>query len=396
MSNYLNIALWLVLFYDALIMLALPSTVTYIAGTDGGVGRFICYLVSFAITACVLYLHGFKKLPILALGLLLGFIVFSSFHCPNIGFDSLFTPRDSGIFNFKPMFECFLYFGLFMAMYSIPIDHISLEKIYHALALSGIIISIYIVLQHFHMDQVYRLTDGMTYDHLSRNPEAGGFISQPVYASALLVMLLPFMIRLNGWLCLLGALAILLTGNRSGLVALAILMPLFCKATPRFICYLFVSYMVILALTMAIYWHFPQYLDSHIQSSGRLAAWKQIIQDFITPAFPGIDKSYTLTGEGIGAFSILFPFYNHSSFYQAHNEYLETFRGMSFIGLFLLFKTQFAIFNNVSNRFIFAALMGISIFALTNPVWHIPTLAFMTTFLAGLGLNVSIKLPVRV
>lgn len=388
MNNYLSISLWLVLFYDALIMLALPSTALYVAGTDGGVSRFICYCTAAALSFYVLFTTGFKKLPIIWMGILLVFIVFSSMHTPNIHFEGPFTPKDAGLFNYKPMFECFLMFGLFMSIYSASISGIQFDGILKTLGYSGIFISVYIVLQRFGMDQIYRLTDEMAVQHMSRNPEVGGFISQPVYAGAILVMLFPFMLRLSGWWGVLSFIAIVLTGNRSALISMAIMgsFYLFGTETAKIV---FVAYMVILAVVMGIYWVHPQGMQHLFNPDGRLEAWKSIIQDFINPKFPGIDKSYVVTGQGIGAFSMVYPFYNQSSFTQAHNEYLEFWRGTSFIGLFLLFRTQFAILNQTKNGLILASLLGISVFACTNPVWHIASISFLTAFLCGLGLNHS-------
>lgn len=387
MNNILSISLWLVLFYDALIMLALPSTVTYVAGIDGSAARFITYLSAAFITGCVLYRYGFKRLPVIWLGLLLVFIIFSSFHCPNLHFEGPFTPSDPGLFNFKPMLECVLFFGLFMAMYSMPMEQDQLNSIFKTLAIAGAIISIYIIFQRLGMDQIYRINDTTTHDHLTRNPEAGGFISQPLFASALLVMLFPFMLRFRAWLAPLAIFAVLLTGNRTGLIGLAVLSLYFITDRKIVAIWCFVAVMVILAIVVGIYWCFHQNIDNVISTSGRLEAWMFMVQDFISPKMPGIDKSYLVTGQGIGAFSIFFPFYNHSTFNQAHNEYLELWRGCSFIGLFLLFKTQFQILNQTKDRYIFASLIGISICACFNPVWHVSTLAFMTAFLSGLGMN---------
>lgn len=389
MTYYLHIALWLVFFYDSLIMLALPSTVTFSAGLDGSAARFICYLMAVVITGHVLARHGFNKLPITSFGFLLVFIVFSALHTTNIHFDTTFIPQDSGLFNFKPMFECFLYFGLFMAVFSMPIDEKNLNLIYKALAVSGIIISVYIAFQRMGIDQIYRLTDEMSIDHLTRNPQAGGFISQPIFAGALLVMLSPFMVRMRAWLGLVALAGIILTGNRGSLVAIGFFIIFLCTRNKVFVLKAFVAYMVILAIAVAIVAVFPGHIEQYIQSSGRLFEWKAMVLDFINPAFPGIDKTYILTGQGIGAFSIFYPFYNHSGFYQAHNEYLELFRGVSFIGMFFFFKGQFQALRSISNQFIFLSLMGISVIACTTPVWHNPTLAFLTAFLAGLGLNLS-------
>src|SRR5690349_730872 len=110
MVQYLDFMLYLVIFYDALILLLLPSSVQYIGGTDGGTARFATYLSAAFITVFVLATSGFKKLPSVYLGALMVFIVFSSLHGPNIHFEGVFTPKDAGLYNFKPLFECFLYF----------------------------------------------------------------------------------------------------------------------------------------------------------------------------------------------------------------------------------------------------------------------------------------------
>lgn len=384
MLKYLDLMLYAVLFYDALIVLLLPSSVTFIGGTDGSMARFSCYLTAMAIIFCSLNQYGFKRLPVISLGALLCWIVFSSFHCPNIQFDSLFSPKDPGIFNFKPMLECVLFFLLFMAAYSMPMAMSLRQKVFKTLSISGAIISVYIILQRFGMDQLYRITDQMTADHLSRNPAVGGFISQPVFAAAVLIMLLPFMAKRSIWLTILGLIAVCFTGNRSALAAIAILTVYFLLDRKVLAYALFGLYMAILAAMVAIYaWHGH---DS-IASSGRLQAWTLMIKDFIHPAFPGLDTSFVVTGQGIGAFSTFFPFYNQSVFYQAHNEYLELWRGCGFIGLALFIHTQFRILCQTKNRTVFASLLGICIFAATNAVWHIPVLQFLTAFLAGFGLN---------
>lgn len=389
MVKFLDLTLYVVLFYNALIMLALPSDIAFISGSDGSTARFIVYLIATLIFMRGIVKYGFKALPIPFIAMLIGWIVFSSQHCPDIHFDGFFTPKDPGLFNFKPMFECLLFFGMMMSLYSWKLSPDQEEAIFHALGLSGIIMSIYLICQHFGADQLFRLTNTMTPDHFSRNPTSGSFILQPVYASAMIMMLMPFMCRKHwGWAWLASA-AIGMTANRSGMLGIALIW-LYLIIENRMVAFSLIgAYIASIIVITALYTVGWINLDSFFYSDGRLEAWGAIIKDFFVPAFPGIDKSFVLTGQGIGAFPVVFPFHNHSSFWQAHNEYLEFWRGCSFIGLGLMLLSMRDLINKIQNKYIFISLLSIFVFAFTNPVWHIPQLQFLTVFLIGIGLNLS-------
>lgn len=390
MSQHLYIAIFAVCFYDMILTLLLPSSATFIVGTDGGAARMICYLASLIIVGHVVCKQGFAKVTNIWIPLLLLFIVFSSFHCPNINFESLFTPKDAGIFNFKPMFECIMYFCLFMAVSSLPISTKDFLKIKKSIALVGIISSIYCILQYLGLDQIYRLTDGMVLSQMTRNPNVGGFMSQPVFAGALLVMCMPFVFKYYIKFSPLLVLSILLTGNRSSMIALAILsLWLFTIRSRKAIFIGSALYASILVFLTALYSVAPMFLH-WFNSSGRLAVWNKIIVDFFHPHFPGINACHFLTGYGIGSFSVLFPFYNHSNFYQAHSEPLEIFYTLSIVGFVLFILMMIEIFKQAQNSLLFLSLIAIGICSLTNAVWHIPQLAFMTVFIVALSYNKSI------
>lgn len=388
MINYLPIALWLVCFYDAIVMLLLPSSATLLMAEDGSVGRFIAAMAACAIGLYVLTQYGFSKLSNKWIPALIVCIVFSSFHSPNVSFESIFVPKDPGLFNFKPMFEVFMYLLMFLGMCNIPFTILNKEKIYKTIAWIGIIYSGYIVLQHCGLDQIYHLV-GTSIDQLSRNPKDGGFISQPVFAAAILSLCLPFVIRYKLYLGVLVIIAILLTGNRSALVASAITGLFLITKSKRYVLMAIVAYIGLLALAMGIYWLAPN-IHLPIDSDGRLHAWGLMIKDFLHPHFPGVSKSYVLTGMGIGSFPLTFPFYNHSLFYQAHNEYLELFLGLSFIGFYLFIRMIKHIFDTVQDHYVCAGLIALAVFAITNPIWHVAQLQFLTIFLVGLVYNKTI------
>lgn len=386
MANHLYIAILLVCFYDALIVMLIPSSATFFLAEDGLAGAMVSTLLALTIGLWSLCSNGFKKLPNIWLAALLFFIVFSSFHSPNVIFDGAFIPKDIGLYNFKPMFLSLIYLLMFLGIYSSLISRESRINIGKAFSWTGIIYSAYIIFQHYGMDQLYKFVGTAIY-HLSRNPQDGGFISQPVFAAALLTICLPFVYRYHSiFFSIIVIAAIVLTGNRSALIAVAISGLYLFVPHKKYVLYLIMAYIGILALATGLAWVYP-HINLHICDSGRLSNWKMLLQNIAHPNFPGVNKSYILTGLGIGSFSVFFPFYNHSPFFQAHNEYLEVLYWGSLIGFFLFIKMQLDIFKTVQDHWVCASLIGISVFAITNPVWHIPQLQFLTVFLIGLAYN---------
>lgn len=389
MTNYLHIALWVVFFYDAIIMLLLPSSVQFILGTDGSAARYVVDFMAILIAVSVLLTSGFKRLENKWIGAFLLAMIVSHFHSPNIKVDSTFIPSDFAIYNYKPMFEIVVFFLMFLGVSSIDFNRMLINKIFKSFCWVGVIYGSYILLQRCGLDQFYKITSNQTFDHLSRNPEAGGFISQPVFAAAFLAICLPFLIR-NGslWMCLVVGAGILATGNRSafvaGIICSLMMFPKFKKAS---ICIL-IAYISILALTLIIHCIKPE-LNLHYQDNGRLEVWKGLFMDFVKPAFPGINTHYILTGHGIGSFPVLFPFYHHSGFYQAHNELFEIIYGMgiSFILFILMVKD---LLKRLVFDPIFMGILAITICAMTNAVWHIPQLGFVTVLLIGMAYNKTI------
>lgn len=391
MMNYIHITLWLVFLYDVLVALLLPSTVMFSLGTDGSAARMISTVCAFGIGAFAIYNYGLGKLTNKWILFFLLFIIFSAFHGPNIDVDSIIIPKDSGIYNFKPLFECCLYLLMLMGMISMPLTETQYKKINLTLCWIGIVSSVYVVFQFFGWDQMYKLTDSMHLDEMTRHPKMGGFIGQPVFEAALLAMCLPYVCKHKVWFTPLVLIAIVLTGNRSALIAVLIMVIWLCsfKLGRKYTFMAIGAYIAILALITAIYWVNP-HLVSWFDSNGRCITWKMMITDFFHHAFPGINKCYILTGTGIGSFNTLFPFYNNSRFFQAHNEFIEVFYTCSFAGLFLFIMMVRDVFQNLKDDYIFLSLTAIFICALTNPLWHIPQLQFLTVFLVGLAYNKNI------
>ncbi len=387
MINNLYILLWVVCFYDAIVLLLLPSTTNLMMSADGSTARFVVDLVCLIIFGYVLINQGIKKIEnkwIIAFLLLL---IISHFHSPNINIESSFLPHDMAIYNYKPLFESVLFFLLFLGVSSIDLTNESFHKITQSLCLIAVIYAGYILLQRIGLDQLYALSKEQRLEWMSRNPECGGFISQPVFAAAFLSMCVPFVIKYGKyWMMGLIALALIATGNRSACIASAIVsMMMFAKTVKIGIICLFI-YLGFMLSTLLIHCALPHF-DLKFAYNDRLDTWKNLFYDFVNPTFPGVSKHYILTGHGIGSFPVLFPFYHNSVYYQAHNELFELIWATGLCGLIVLIGMIRNLLRHVMSLPVALGLLAIGICSMTNPVLHIPQLQFLTVFLIGLAYN---------
>lgn len=385
MINYLHIALWLVCFFDAIILLCLPTAEKIMFSSDGSAARYIVDLMALGIGLTVLFTNGWKKLPSKALGLLLGLMLVSHFHAPNIQFQSTFLPPDHAIFDYKPMFEVLLFFVMFMGIYSMEIGDKLKNLIRQTLVWIPTIYAGFAILQRLGLDQFYKLISEPI-SQMSRNPEVGGFIGQPVFCAALIAICMSFVFRHGKiWhmaVCIIG---VLVTGNRSAMIAIVIC-ALFTSQYKNIGKILLGAYISYLALGVIIQF-FPSIHLPHMGEE-RFTIWREVIQDFTNSHFPGINNSQILTGTGLGSFSVIFPFYHGNGYYQAHNEFLESLRCLGIIGFGLLF--YFIRKIPCIDKSISGALFASCILALTNAIWHIPQLAFVTVFLIAMAYNKTV------
>lgn len=385
--SLLVISIWVVCFFDALILLCLPTTAKVNFATDGSTARYAVDFVCVAIGLLILFQNGWSKLPTRSMGLLLLAILISHFHAPDLHFDSTFMPKDTAIYDYKPLFEIFIFFMFFMGVYSSPITKESLRLLRLTFIWIPTVYAAFMILQRIGLDQFYTLTRDLDYCHLSRNPEVGGFICQPVFAAALLAILMPFVIRYGKiWQVILCSIAILSTGNRSALFVITICS--FYTSQYRWVAKALIFGYLIYLITGIFSQMFPDIIHCKFFLEERFIVWKQVISDFTLPAFPGINKAYILTGTGIGSFPVIFPFYHHSGYLQAHNEFLEGLRCLGIIGAGLLL---FCLKNIPrENKVLTTSILASCLLACTNAIWHVPQLAFITVLLIGLAYNKSI------
>lgn len=389
MINYLYIALWVAFFYDAIVMLLLPSSVNFILGTDGSAARYVVDILAMGISLSVLLKSGFNRIENKWIGIFVILMIVSHFHSPNINFESTFIPKDMAIYNYKPMFEILLFLLMFLGISSMEFTTQSIKNIFKSLCWVSVIYSSYILFQRMGLDQFYKVIGEVS--SLSRNPEVGGFISQPVFAAAFLSICIPFVIK-NGsyWMMAIVFIAIIATGNRSACIASIICALMMNEYWLRIGKIILILYLSSLILALILHCINPS-LNLHFQDTGRLEVWKNLFYDFFNPAFPGVNTHYILTGHGIGSFPVLFPFFHKSSFFQAHNELFEVIYTMGICGVICVVLMVKDFLKIATLTPIFLGILAISICAMTNAVWHIPQLAFVTVFLIGLAYNKTIQ-----
>lgn len=386
MSNIIVAMLSVVMFYDALVMLLLPSSVQFILGTDGSAARFIVEFMGLAVAGWMMVHGGLRPLKNKWMAVFILLVVVSHFHSPNINFESYFLPKDMAIYNYKPMFELLVFFLMFLGVSNLSLSSDDVKRINKSFCWMAVIYSGYIILQRLGIDQWYTVVGEQV--HLTRHAEAGGFISQPVFAGAFLALCFPFAIKnKKHWMTALIFVGAFLTGNRSCIFAMVVCALLMNRYWMRVGKLMVIAYCLMLVAALAVFWNWEQ-MTVYFNESGRLPNWKNLLLDFIHPNFPGLhDHHYIITGHGIGAFPVIFPFYHHSDFFQAHNEFLEILYGTGLAGITITFLMIKDFFKQVSVEPVRIGLFAIGICALTNPVLHIPQLAFITTFLLGMLYN---------
>lgn len=183
-------------------------------------------------------------------------------------------------------------------------------------------------------------------------------------------------------------LGILVTGNRAAMMAMVVCSLMSFRKTYVLGKVILIGYFSLMVGYLIVHMAFPQ-VNLYF-SDERLEVWKNLIVDFFVPSFPGVNSHYILTGHGLGSFSVLFPFYHKSSYYQAHNELLELIWSTGLIGLGIFIMVIKNLLTKKICKTIGLSLLAMSICSFTNAVWHIPQLAFLTVFLTALIYNKSI------
>lgn len=210
----------------------------------------------------------------------------------------------------------------------------------------------------------------------------------PTFVAPLLVIAIPIAIYFKKYICLVILLAGLFCTQSAIGIASAICTFLFLFISKNKDRFLTIGTIVFLIGSLFVY-AYIQYPNVRAISSdqSRIANWANIIQDMREPF--NEEKSYALTGFGLGTFKYMYRAKHGGKLQRAHNEYLEILYEMGIIGFILfiviivsIFKKN--LFSGKRKRYLLTSLFGMCMCAMGTFVWHLPATTLYTLIILAL------------
>lgn len=283
-------------------------------------------------------------------------------------------------------------FSLFIiSIYSIDFKFKDINFFFKITVWCGLIMTFYVVLQYFNLDQFYVLRD---YTVTSPPPSAnlGRALGHPTIVSPFIAMIIPIALYLKKYLhALLMAIVVLFTQSHVaiGAMTLSLLFIVMCKDRILFVT---IGILISLLIITTIFLYSNKTIG--MPDSGRFEQWKLLLQDIKNPVIKGSKSSYPYTGFGPGSFYYVFPMRHPmkiENFLQAHNEYLELMYDTGLVGLFILLagignliKDQFVTKINRYRKYLLSSFICIAICAGGTFVWHLGPHIIYTCLIVGL------------
>jgi len=333
---------------------------------------FVSLGASIAIGSTVLCRYGFKKLNNIWVPIFLLFVVWNMYKAPtgfivnNVDF--------SGVWNYKPAYQLFVYLFLFLGVSNIP--NINVDKILKVMSWCGFAMSVLMLMQYFGLDQIFSILPEKIIGS-TKHPEMGGTIGQATLSAPFIVMCLPFMIhRGKLFLSLVMATAIVLSGSSFAMLGLVVVCMCSILASKK------INNLLLLPVILGCIF-FVLLNKDFLFSNGRFDMWKLVISDIST-------GKICLTGAGIGAFKYLFAMKNGNQWYHAHNEYLQLVWSCGFVGaaicLMIVKDYVFTIFRSDrdNNLAIFISVLGIAVISFGTFPLQLAVYQFYLTVMAGI------------
>ena len=238
---------------------------------------------------------------------------------------------------YKPLFKL-LVFTLFIgALISMKI-YLEFELIKKFFITVGLIMSAYVLLQSFGLDQFFGKMNNL-------NPDApgtpmmysGGTLGNPTIVSPFIAMIVPFCLFDKKYIHAVG-MALCVFFTKSDVAILALISGLgfyflsFNALAMKVYCSIILCCLGVFAIFLAI--NHP--ILRHIEGSGRFESWRKIIHDVNKPIKPLSQNTYEFSGKGIGSYRHTFVSRYETRFHQAHNSILQTLYSLGIVGAVLL------------------------------------------------------------
>ncbi|MBU2051422.1 MAG: O-antigen ligase family protein [Gammaproteobacteria bacterium] len=307
---------------------------------------------------------------------LMGFFLINIWLCPKP-----IIPYAGTIIGAFWVWEPFCYALIFFLMYvtlsSLIYNAKEKEILFNIMAWVGLIMSIYVFLQFFGIDQFYSITGK---HEAMRTPcgFVGGTLGHPTVVSSFIGMIIPIALFLKKyWFASIMILAVLATKSNVAIGAMiASLVFLYALKDQKTAVLVAITSFIFILLAISAYIYIPQFRP-FIGDSGRFGVWQNILKDVNSPIAEGAKQRYPYTGLGIGSFKYIFHV-KHSGviipFFQAHNEYLEILFTMGIAGLGLFVMSLWtALVGKITRerKFLLTSFACIAIAAGGTFVWHL-------------------------
>lgn len=324
--------------------------------------------------------------------ILVGFCLLSFYlsPAPELKFFGINAAR---FWSWEPLYQGLVFLLFTAVVASMNLRRKKLDIILSVMSACGIVMSVFVLLQSFKLDQFFEHRYG-TYGYMA------GTLGNPVLIGPFLCLVLPILLsRGKTWFAILTGVTILVTHSdvaTMGLIA-TIVSYFMLKNRKNFI-RLGISSIIVGVIVLATYFSCPRFQEI-CPDNERFLTWQQSLDDLNSPVMQNSKKKYVLTGIGPGSFMFLFHAKhntNNDNFLYAHNDIVQTAYELGVVGFFLFIMTIFSIFRSqkifvdnmpLTRRALVSGLVGILVCANGIFILQIGTHIFYTLTVVGLLYN---------
>ena len=274
------------------------------------------------------------------------------------------------LWMFKSSYYFMVYFLMFVTVASLPIREYQVKNILTAMAVCGVLMSLYVFVQAVGFDPIFKISPNTLNPDIKDldRPNIGGFMGQATVVAPFIAMTVPLCLYLRRYVCAgVSTVAVVLTMSKVGLAALVIGVVFFLMSADRKFYKLAVLMIFAGALiTCSTYLKdknifYPKQIIAQLssESSGRFEAWTQIVE-LMSKDIEG--RKRLVAGIGPGSFPYFFSVKNNNTWWQAHCDPMELVINFGLIGAGLFFfgirRTVINAYQN-KNNMIFGILASL-------------------------------------
>lgn len=382
MNILINTALIIIPFYEIFIF-CMPEVNSIFSNTR--IGKNVAFLYLITIISILGVYRGIINIPNKFFYMLTAFLVINYHFMPKIFIDGIPYP--------SPWFfeSAFLVLISFIYFTSVASSDFNNERIFNIMSWVGFLMACYGIAQYFGLDQFYAVKPKSIIG-TTESANIAGNLGQPTLLASFLAMIVPiqFCIRKHSF-GIITFIAICLCQAKLAIFASILGTSVYYIYRSDRRLYGFKVFSFFLFIIIAGYLTYSHFKPNNLLSSnGRYQMWREILLDIKDGRVVPNGKDYSLTGHGIGSFKFFNTRKHDGNWAQAHNEYLQVFYEMGFIGLILLilaiiktFDDSYFVFTN-SHYGAVGAFFVTAICAVYYFQWHLPSQALYSLTILGI------------